>query len=54
MFVTYIVGRAFAVMLQVTRPIVERVMPVRSIADVAMVDIVAVISMAGADRWRAS
>lgn len=44
-FVTYVVGSAFAVMLRITRPIVERVMPVQTIADVAMVDIVAVISM---------
>jgi uncharacterized membrane protein len=45
-FVTFVVGRAFAVMLRMTRPVVEKVMSVPTIADVAVVDIVAIVALA--------
>jgi uncharacterized membrane protein len=44
-FVTVVVGRAFALMLQVTRPIVDTLSPVHTVAAVAVVDIVAVSTL---------
>jgi uncharacterized membrane protein len=44
-FVTVVVGKAFAVMLRATRPVVDNLMPVETIVDVAVVDLVAVVAM---------
>jgi uncharacterized membrane protein len=44
-FVTFVVGRAFALMQQVTRPIVDRLALDRTIAAVAVIDAVAVIAL---------
>jgi uncharacterized membrane protein len=44
-FVTIVVGRAFTLMLRTTRPIVDNLIPVRTVVDVAVVDVVAVVAM---------
>lgn len=44
-FVTFVVGRALALMMRVTRPLVERVMPTGTIAEFAVLDIAAIIAL---------
>jgi uncharacterized membrane protein len=44
-FVTIVVGRAFALMLRMTRPVVENLVPVRTVVDIALIDIVAIVAM---------
>jgi uncharacterized membrane protein len=45
-FVTFIVGRAFGLLLGVTRPIVDNLMPAQTIAGLAVVNIAVIIAMA--------
>jgi uncharacterized membrane protein len=44
-FVTFVVGRAFMLMLQVTRPIVNAVTPVHTAADVALINFVTIVAL---------
>jgi uncharacterized membrane protein len=44
-FVTFVVGKAFALIFRVTKPIVDRVVPTHTAADVALVDGVAIVAL---------
>lgn len=44
-FVTFVVGKAFALVFRVTQPLVDRVVPAHTAADVAIIDAVAVIAL---------